>query len=100
MTTHFHITPYGMFHYGSQFHDRVGDLAVPRPTVVQLYLLGHALELYLKAFLLYRGPTVQQVRKLSHRLTSALSSAKSQGLGTIVSVTPGLESQVKAFDRH
>lgn len=47
-----------------------------------LYLMGHGIELSLKAFLLGQGPTVRELRKLGqngHDLMEAFKSATNQG---------------------
>jgi hypothetical protein len=49
-----------------------------------LYLYGIAIELGLKAFLLKRGRTLEDLKKLSHNLTKALSLARRHKLGRVV----------------
>lgn len=42
--------------------------------------IGHALELSLKAYILQRGGTEQDCRKLGHDLEAAMSAAQTRGL--------------------
>lgn len=55
-----------------------------RPT---LFLLLHALELHLKAFLFAQGATDKQLRNLSHDLLKCLSACRERGLLNYVSFT-------------
>lgn len=46
------------------------------------FLLGHAVELALKAFLASRGMTAEEVRKYGHKLERLLNAAVTHGLET------------------
>lgn len=54
------------------------------PTV---YLLGHALELHLKAYLAWRGLPEKALRALGHDLAGCLREANKQGLGTFLTLS-------------
>nr|WP_312379579.1 hypothetical protein [Delftia acidovorans] len=88
-------TPMGMVRYGCEFleaafvmYERAAQPTpplVPCPPIPALYLLGHGLELTLKAFLLSKGAALEDVRKkLGHDLERAFSSSKENGLGTLL----------------
>jgi hypothetical protein len=53
------------------------EIVAPIPA---LYLLGHSIELSLKAYLLSQGVNLRQVRHLSHDLHACMRKAKELGL--------------------
>lgn len=78
------------YRFGEEFHSvalKAGSL------MVQAYLLGQALELYLKAFLLASGSTNADVKyKYHHNLVKLLKAAQEGGIS--VQVSPELEKDV------
>ena len=52
-----------------------------------LHLYGLAIELGLKAFLLQRGCSLSQVRRISHSLSKALKLARRRKLGRVVKLS-------------
>ena len=52
-----------------------------------LQLYGQSLELALKAFLLKRGTSLDEVERLRHRLAEILAAARRRRLGTCVKLT-------------
>jgi hypothetical protein len=52
---------------------------VTAPTPVN-YLMGHAIELGLKAYLLHTGTSLGNIHKIGHRLCLAYSNARKAGL--------------------
>jgi len=63
-----------------------------------LYLYGLAIELALKAFLLQRGQSLRDVKKLSHRLVDLLSLARRRKLGREVKLSRHQLAAVRALD--
>ena len=55
--------------------------------VPALQLFGQSIELLLKAFLLKRGTTLQDLKRMSHGLSSLLSEARRRRLGTCVKLS-------------
>jgi hypothetical protein len=78
-------TPLGMLRYAIEFYaaamitdDAIGDRDVP-PTPVN-YLIGHAIELGLKAYLLQQGVGLDRIIRIGHRLCIAYEEARKYGL--------------------
>jgi len=68
--------------------------------LVRLYLLGHALELLLKSYLLSEGLTPGQLRKhYGHNLAKLLRDAKQHRVEQLVSISAALEADINAFSR-
>src|SRR5687767_942943 len=66
--------------------------------LVRAYLLGHALELFLKTYLLACGVEERDLaKKFGHRLDKLLTSAKVYGLDHVVPVSPQLVADMTAF---
>ena len=82
-------TPIGMMRYSIEFYaaaiatDRaIGDMdgyEISAPTPVN-YLIGHAIELGLKAYLLQQGVGLGGIRKIGHQLCTAYDEARARGL--------------------
>ena len=65
---------------------------------VKTFLLGHALELYLKAFLLSKGFRHSELKnKYGHHLNRLLSTADKAGLHTLLRISPELSEAVDSF---
>lgn len=75
------------YRYAQEFHATAKKAGSP---VVRAYLLGHALELYLKSFLLCAGltSTVLKSRKYGHNLDRLLAEAESHGIEKLVRISP------------
>src|SRR4051794_6628665 len=82
-------TPVGMLRYAVEFYaaaiatdDAIGDTdgyEVTAPTPVN-YLIGHAIELGLKAYLLQKGRSLADIKAVGHRLCLAYEDARKLGL--------------------
>ncbi len=86
MTEASRTTPAGLWRYGKEF-SRAGNLvhrkAHPRLSAPAYYLLGHSIELLLKAFLLGRGVPLQELRskRLGHNLDALFERARYHQVG-------------------
>lgn len=104
MTRHVHedpkrTTPIGLVRYAKEFHDAAlgtDDTLGMKPgyeiiaPVPVLCLIGHSMELSLKAFLLHNGVTLRELRiQFGHNLGKCFKKAKELGLLGAV-----------AFDEH
>ena len=81
-------------HYAKEFHHAASRT---RSILVRSYLLGHALELYLKIFLLKSGMTVADLknpRKFGHKLDRLLSEAETHGIGKLVRISEGIRQDL------
>jgi len=65
--------------------------------LVRAHLLGHALELMLKTYLLTVGFGERQIKKLGHNLSRALTESRVVGLEKVVRVSPELETALRDF---
>jgi hypothetical protein len=82
-------TPVGMLRYAIEFYAAaiatdaaIGDIdgyEITAPTPVN-YLMGHAIELGLKAYLLQQGAELDRVINIGHRLCVAYEDARKAGL--------------------
>ena len=82
-------TPLGMIRYAHEFmeaalavDEKIGsrpgfEIVAPIPA---LYLIGHSIELSLKAYLLNHGVTLKQLRNYGHSLHKCIRKAKELGL--------------------
>lgn len=81
--------PIGMLRYAIEFYaaaiasdDAIGDsrgYEITAPTPVN-YLIGHSIELGLKAYLLQKGVGLDRIHKIGHRLRVAYDEAREHGL--------------------
>ncbi len=97
-------TSIGLVRYAKEFHDAAlgaddtlgtkSGYKVFAPIPV-LYLIGHSMELSLKAFLLHKGVTLSELRtRFGHNLGKCLKKAKNLGLYSSVTFD---ESELDAF---
>ena len=94
------MAPVGLQHYAADFLSVAK--AVPPPNVpfapARPYLICHALELALKAFLSLRGRlSLEQLsdRKFGHNLQRLLAEAERHGLNELIDVTENQKSQIE-----
>lgn len=100
-------TPLGMARYAHEFleaalavDEKIGhrpgyEIVAPIPA---LYLIGHSIELSLKAYLLNKEVGLKQVRNLNHDLHAALRKAKELGLLSHVKFEGGEEGAVEILN--
>jgi len=65
--------------------------------LVRAYLLGHALELMLKTYLLTTGVGEREIRKLKHNLSRTLAKSREASLEQLVRVSPETEQALRDF---
>jgi hypothetical protein len=82
------------FIYAREFWQAARKTGSP---LVRAYLLGHALELMLKTYLLTTGFGERQIRKLKHNLSRTLAESRAAGLEQFVRVSPETENALHAF---
>lgn len=81
-----------VFRYAKEFHSVALKAGSP---IVRAYLLGHALELYLKAFLLKSGINSTDLKnKFGHRLDRLLTVAETHGIGKQVHLSVQLRQDI------
>lgn len=79
---------FATFRYAQEFHATAQKTGSP---VVRAYLLGHAIELYLKSFLLRDGltsTTLRSKKNYGHSLDKLLTEARKRGIEKFVRVSP------------
>jgi hypothetical protein len=75
--------PYDLLDRARQFLRAFGELPAdryPPHDWPRYFMLCHAIELALKAYLAYKGATYQQLKGFGHNLTEALTRATNKGL--------------------
>jgi HEPN domain-containing protein len=84
--------------YAVEFHKIARKTRFP---IVQAFLLGQAIELYLKAFLFHRGygETQLRARPFGHNLTRLLNEALSQGLVGLLRVSDEMKADLDALNK-
>lgn len=102
-------TPSGLARYAHDFFDSARamenqlnnttpfELVSPMPS---LYLIGHSIELALKAYLLHHGQTLRELRsmKYGHDLHACQKKAKELGLSGLVNFHPAEEAAVELLN--
>lgn len=89
----------GFYRFGLEFFAAHQALNKFGSSPVNLFLLGHAIELFLKFYLLTRGATYEHLKgKLIHNLEKTLNECKQNGIEKILPVSPKLEKELKAFN--
>ncbi len=83
------------FHqYGHQFRHAAQKTRSP---LVRSYLRGHALELFLKAYLFGSGMTDSQSRAFGHNIAKLLGKSVDKGLDQHFRISPELKSDISQF---
>lgn len=87
------VRNFATFRYAQEFYRTAQKVGSP---LVRAYLLGHALELFLKSYLMKAGltSTTLKCKPYSHDLVKLLAAARAKNLESIVRVTPILEKSV------
>ncbi len=81
------LRDYATYRYAEEFHATARKAGSP---VVRAYLLGHAIELYLKAFLLRAGlanSLLKSKKKYGHNLDALLTEAKSREIEKLIRIS-------------
>jgi hypothetical protein len=76
---------------------RSSTLATSSPT---FYLMGHGLEVALKAYLRSRGHSLKALRAIGHDIESAAQEAMAQGLGELFSFSPTDLAAISALNQY
>jgi HEPN domain-containing protein len=83
--------------YAEEFHNIARKAGFP---IVRAFLLGQAIELYLKAFLFHQGFGETQLKeKFGHNVKRLLDEAIKQGIGTNLHVSPQLTADVETLNK-
>jgi hypothetical protein len=110
MPTHYTLQPsggvsqidaYWLRQYAGDFLRAANDFVAPsnRFTPVKCYLVGHSIELSLKAFLFTVGLKKVDRRRLNHDLEEALTAAEQRGLDTYLNVSVSDRQQPQRANR-
>lgn len=84
----------GFYQYGKEFFRvclKSGSL------LVRAYLLGHALELFLKTYLLMAGLGERELRKLGHKLPKLLAECEARSVPGLPRVSEELTNDLRCF---
>lgn len=86
----------GMCGYAREFFEIAKKTRV---SPVKYYLLGHALELYLKSFLMKQGVPLSTLKKkpYSHNISRLLAEAKAKGIERHFRISPELVTDIDEF---
>jgi hypothetical protein len=84
--------------YANEFHKVARKAGSP---LVRAFLLGHAIELYLKAFLFAHGygETRLKDRQFGHNLKRLLDEGLANGLDSMVHISQAAKTDVEAFSK-
>lgn len=88
---------YACLRYANEFHNIARKAGFP---IVRAFLLGQALELYLKAFLFSCGYGETQLKKspFGHNLKRLLNEAISKGLDQQIHISPRVRTDIEALN--
>ena len=83
--------------YAQEFYRTAQKAGSP---LVRAYLIGHALELFLKTFLLTTGMKTSELkqRKYGHNLVALLEESKTRGLANALHISPKTELDIHALN--
>ena len=102
--------PFGCLRVAREYFDAAGQVQQPARSELDVlrqrvcfpayFLVGHAIELALKAFLLGRGMTVEVLKRrpYQHSLTNILSEARRRKLGQVVKLSKTEVFAVQTLD--
>jgi hypothetical protein len=92
--------PRGLFHLGVQFIAATYELKDPEPLhPVRTYLVGQAIELFLKSFLVTKGVSPKKLReKYGHNLEKLLEAALAHDFAEICPISRDVRAQLKAVN--
>ena len=79
---------------------RESEIAHQGLSMPAYFLAARAIELGLKSFLLLRGSTEQDLRRISHDLGKALDAARQEGLDSITPVSTEAEQAVRWINEY
>jgi len=90
--------PIGMYAYGHEFYD-ISRKTKPSP--VKSYLLGHALELFLKSFLMKKGSSIKQLksRPFSHNIDRVLKESLKHDIEDCFHISDELKADIASFSK-
>jgi hypothetical protein len=98
------IIPFAYHHYAKDFLRAGVSLEHQSKSFspVQYYLFAHAIELALKAFLLARSMTVQELRarEYGHKLDELLTESVGRGLLDHVALTPEQRNEIRLAQKY
>jgi len=99
------VPPLGLWRRAKQFADaarpvRSSAQSIGNVDIVEYYLLGHAIELALKAFIASTGANEAQLMALGHDLEEALASAEEKALGQHITLTQEDRAAVAIVNRY
>ena len=80
-----------MYRYAEEFHNAALKTKFP---IIRGYLLGHALELYLKVYLLQSGGTTELKKKYGHNLNRIMEAALARQLDKHLHISPELRQDL------
>lgn len=99
---HYFISPLGFISYSEDFYEACCSHITQRPfSPAKYYMACRSIELSLKAFLLLRGVTRDQLKKkpLWHDLNGILKKCKELGISNIVSISNSQELCIDALNK-
>ena len=84
--------------YAVEFHNIARKAGFP---IIRAFLLGQAIELYLKAFLFHQGYGETQLKKrpFGHKLPRLLNEAAAKGLDTNIHISPALRTDLDSLNK-
>ena len=82
--------------YAQEFHRTALKAG---PLLVRAYLLGHAIELYLKTFLLCEGTGERKLIGLRHNLVRTLEACEKQGISSLLRISDQLRNELVSFNK-
>ena len=87
----------GIYAYGHEFYDMARKT---RRSPVKSYLLGHALELFLKSFLMKKGWKLEDLKKdFGHRIDRLLKEACKHDIADYFRISDELKADLALFSK-
>ena len=92
------IYPIGMYAYGHEFYDISRKI---KASPVKSYLLGHALELFLKSFLMKKGLSSKKLKSapFSHNIGHVLEESLKHDIEDCFHISDELKADIASFSK-
>ena len=99
---HYFMSPFGFISYSEDFYEACCSHITHRPfSPAKYYMACRSIELSLKAFLLLKGVTRDQLKKkpLWHDLHKILKKCKELGISNLVSISSSQELYIESLNK-
>src|SRR5215510_8907517 len=99
-TGHYFFSPFGFISYSEDFYEACCSYVTRRPfSPAKYYMACRSIELSLKAFLLLKGVTRDELKSLGHDLDKILRRCKKLEISSLVCISASQELYIEALNK-